>query len=66
MNVHPVTGKAILISGHDLKDLPRLLDVDQCNDAYSAIMLAIRLADSAFSWCEKYLYRTNSTCILDR
>ena len=26
--------------------LPRLLDVGQCNDAYSAIMLAVKLADT--------------------
>ncbi len=29
-----------------LEGLPRLLDVGQCNDAYSAIMLAVKLADT--------------------
>lgn len=28
-----------------LEGLPRLLDVGQCNDAYSAIMLAVNLAE---------------------
>lgn len=28
-----------------LEGLPRLLDVGQCNDAYSAVMLAVKLAE---------------------
>lgn len=28
-----------------LEGLPRLLDVGQCNDAYSAIMLAVKLSE---------------------
>jgi hydroxylamine reductase len=33
----------------DIGGMPRLLDVGQCNDAYSAIKIAVALAD-AFEW----------------
>ncbi len=33
----------------DIGGIPRLLDIGQCNDAYSAIQIALALAD-AFGW----------------
>jgi hydroxylamine reductase len=32
--------------GHDIGGIPRLLDVGQCNDAYSAVKIAMALADA--------------------